>query len=226
MAIAMTRRFLAASVAALSIAAATPAIAAESTVPYAMDPFTDVKATSAGYEGIEYLRKNKVIRGYQDGTFKPDRLITRAEFAQMLTNPFLFRADWKSSCLKEKNIDGSDTVFFSDVSIDGWYAEAVCTAKVYELINGYPDGTYRPLRPINFVEAAKIATRVFSLNVVEDKGEFWYKPYINRLGELNAIPTSIKRLDQQITRGEMAEIVYRLKAQKTDKPSMTVNDLK
>lgn len=226
MAIAMTKRFLAASVAALSVASAVPAFAAEDTVPYAMEPFTDVKESSAGFEGIEYLRENKVIRGYLDGTFKPDRLITRAEFAQMLTNPFLFRADWRSSCLKEKLADGSETVFFSDVGIDGWYAEAVCTAKSYQLINGYPDGTYRPLRPINFVEAAKIATRVFALDVVEDKGEFWYKPYVNRLGELNAIPTSIKRLDQQITRGEMAEIVYRLKANRTDKTSMGVNDLK
>lgn len=224
MAHAISTRLLTAGIAAMTFTSV--AFAAEETVPYANNPFTDVATTHPNYQAIEFLRENKVIRGYLDGTYKPGRQITRAEFAQMLTNPYVFRADWKSSCIKEKIAPGAETVFFPDIPSDGWYAEAVCTAKSYQLIGGYPDGMYRPLRPINFVEAAKIATRVFSLDVVEDTGELWYLPYVKRLDELNAIPTSIKRLDQPITRGDMAEIVFRLKTDDRTKESMHLGDLK
>jgi hypothetical protein len=193
--------------------------------PFATVPFSDVPSTHANFEAIEYLRKNNVIRGYLDGTFKPERQITRSEFAQMLTNPFIFKASWKSGCVPEKINPAMDKVFFPDIARDSWYAEAVCTAYVYELIRGYPDGFFRPLRPINFVEAAKIATRVFSLDVAEEPGEQWYAPYVQRLDALNAIPMTIKRLDQQITRGEMAEIVFRLKTANDDKPSKTFEEL-
>ena len=219
------KRLLASSIATLTLLGTSAAFAAEGTVPYANEPFRDVKANHINFQAIEYLRTNKVIRGYLDGTYKPGRQITRAEFAQLLTNPFVFRAGWKTSCLDDKLKDGSETVFFPDVQRDSWYAEAVCTAKSYSLINGYPDGTYRPLRPINFVEGAKIATRVFAIDVIEDSGEKWYEPYVRRLDELKAIPTTIKRFDQPLTRGDMAEIVYRLKAKDTTKASTPLGNL-
>lgn len=194
-------------------------------IPFARKPFSDVSASSQFYAAIEYLRKNNVIRGYLDGTFKPDRVITRAEFTQMLTNPFLFRSDWKAGCINAKVPEAATTVFFKDVARDAWYAEAVCTAKVYELIGGYPDGNFKPLRPINFAEAAKISSLVFSLDVTEEAGPKWYEPYVRRLAELKAIPTTITALDKQITRAEMAEIVYRLKTNDTSKTSMTYDQL-
>jgi hypothetical protein len=53
----------------------------------------------------------------------------------------------------------------------------------------------------------------------QDTGEFWYRPYVQSLSDLHAIPVSIKYFNQTLTRGEMAEIVYRLKTDTTDKSS-------
>ena len=76
-----------------------------------------------------------------------------------------------------------------------------------------------------FVEAAKISTRVFALDVATETGD-WYRPYVERLDELNAIPTTVSRFAQELTRGEMAEIVYRLKTDDRTKTSMSYGDLK
>ncbi len=126
--------------------------------------------------------------------------------------------------MKENVSDTSTTVYFSDVSIDAWYALHVCFAKVKHLIDGYPNGTFQPAGYINFVEAAKIIDNVFALDIKnQETGELWYRPYVQRLSDLHAIPTSIKRFDQVMTRGEMAEIIFRLKADRQNKASTTLS---
>ena len=75
------------------------------------------------------------------------------------------------------------------------------------------------------MEAAKIITNVFSMNLEEyQEGEFWYRVYVTSLSEKRAIPTSIRSFDQAITRGEMAQIVYRLKVDSTQKASMKFDE--
>ncbi len=99
---------------------------------------------------------------------------------------------------------------------------------MYEIVNGYPDGTFRPTDPINFVEAAKVASKVLELHAqggAEGGNDpRWYTVYVLRLSERNSIPTSIKTFDQVLTRGEMAEMIYRLAAEKTNLPSNHFED--
>ena len=193
---------------------------------FSQSPFTDVPASSTYFEGIEYLRTHNVLKGYIDGTFKADTRINRAEFVMFVVNPLILDTNDMSSCLNESLLPAAQTVFFPDVARDSWYATQVCFAKTKHLIDGYPDGTYRPADSINFVEAAKIIANVFALDVQNQAtGEFWYRPYVQRLSDLHAIPTSIKRFDQTITRGEMAEITYRLKADREDKASTSIGDI-
>ena len=64
---------------------------------------------------------------------------------------------------------------------------------------------------INFVEAAKIITIAFDLTLIE--ADIWYEPYVEALENKGAVPESIQAFDQFITRGEMSEIIYRLRAE-------------
>jgi hypothetical protein len=194
---------------------------------FSQQPFTDVPEGSTYYEGIEYLRTQNVLKGYLDGTFKAENRVNRAEFVKFIVNPFILDTNNLSNCIPE-NVSGSSAIiFFPDVARDAWYAPEVCYSKVKKIIDGYPDGTYRPAESINFVEAAKILSNVFSLQIEKkDTGEFWYRPYVQRLSDLNAIPTSIKRFDQTLTRGEMAEMVFRLKADREDKASAKFSTIK
>ena len=154
----MTIRSLAA---AATLSMATSAFAQGTSPAFADKPFTDVPKGSAGYEGIEFLRNGNVLTGYEDGTFKPDNRLNRAEFAKLIANPFILRNARVTDCMNENVKPEDQTVFFSDVQRDAWYAPAVCTVKVSKIVNGYDDGTYKPNRTINVAEAMMQPARSF-----------------------------------------------------------------
>ena len=200
---------------------------ASAQTPFSQKPFSDVPKSHMHYEAIEYLRQNNVIRGYLDGTFKPDTRINRAEFLQLITNPFLLNTTRMGECIREE-FQGKEEVtyvFYTDVAKDEWYAAPVCLATVQKIINGYPDKTFRPANRITFVEASKIIARVFAFQIEEEEGDQWYVPYVDKLSDRQAIPTTIASLREEITRGEMAEMIYRLKANVTTKQSRTAKAL-
>lgn len=194
---------------------------------FAAEPFTDVPESNVHFEAIDYLRENSVLKGYTDGTFRPEARINRAEFVKLIANPFILDTERLNECLQQEVREGDDTIFFPDVRRDSWYAPEVCLAKVKNLISGYPDGTFKPGEYISFVEASKILISTFALQTETDEAnEKWYMPYVNKMSELRAIPTSVSRFDETITRGDMAEMLYRLKTQTTNRPSKTTSQLR
>lgn len=171
--------------------------------------FSDVPATHPNAEAIAYVRTQGIVRGYPDGTFKPDSVINRAEFVKIFVESIF--VDTGKMCKQ---------IPFSDVSGMEWYGQYIYTARCNGIIDGYSDGTFRPAATINFVEAAKILSRAFgTLDTTESQTSLWYEAYVQDLVQRSAIPLSIARFDQQITRGEMAEMIYRLKTGTVDKPS-------
>lgn len=216
---------LSAAITAISTLFAGTALAQPA--PFSQEPFTDVAKSHANFEAIEYLRTNNIVKGYTNGTFRPSRRITRAEFVALTTNRFFLSAR-ESDCIKTHlSAHESTRVFFTDVAMDAWYAQDVCEAKMHELIHGYADGTFKPLHNITFVEAAKIAARLLALDVAREKpaDDKWYVAYVQKLSALNAIPTTIRSLTQPVTRGEMAEILFRLKTNTTTKASARFENL-
>ena len=131
--------------------------------PFASKPFSDVPTTHPNYDAIEYLRKYNVLRGYLDGTFRPSTRINRAEIIRLITNPYILSGERVNDCINRTfGPNLPDTIYFPDVKRDAWYAEDVCIATLKHLVNGYPDGTFKPARNIIFVEAAKIILNTFS----------------------------------------------------------------
>ena len=90
--------------------------------------------------------ENSIVDGYDDGTFKPDAPINRAEALKII---FL-----ASKLEPFDDIDYSDR--FSDVRPGDWYEEYVSSALSYEFVEGYDDGTFRPGQSITRAEASKI----------------------------------------------------------------------
>ncbi len=218
------KKFVSLALVGVSLLTAGSALAEQ--FPFRDKPFPDIPVTHPSFMAIEYLREHNIIRGYVDGTYKPNRRISRAEYTVLLTNPFFLDGVKTEDCIEEHVGSSGSTVFYSDVALDAWYAPQVCIATVKELIDGFPDNTYGPNKYITFVEAAKIAANVFAIDIRQDEmAEFWYVAYVKRLSDLHAIPKSIKRFDQTITRVEAAEIIYRLKANDQTRPSATFADL-
>lgn len=193
--------------------------------------FNDVDSSSPYFNALKMLKEGNVISGYPDGTFKPGNTINRAELAKIIVGA-AFTPDDISGCMAFYVNQSSVKVdLFTDVSLDyndkagpPWYLDYVCVGKHNGFIKGYPDGSFKPAQDINFVEAAKIIVGGFGEIVMP--GDPWYKAYVDELAGKNAIPTTITTFSQKITRGEMAEIIYRMKANVTTLPSQKYADLK
>ena len=172
--------------------------------------FNDVPSTHPNYESINYVQAKGIVQGYADGTFKPDNPINRAELTKIIMATNL-EADTISSC-------PLGTIALSDVPVNAWFAPFVCSAKQNSVIQGYPDGTFKPAQNVTFVESAKIISLGFGENLAPDP-ELWYRPYVSYLSGEKAIPSSINDVAQNITRGEMAEMIYRLHAAVSSRPA-------
>lgn len=83
--------------------------------------------------------------GYPDNTIRPDREITRAEFASMVNRVFQY--------------DSMAIIDFSDVS-DEWFVNEIAKAVAAGYYSGYPDGTIRPNHPISRQEVAAVVARI------------------------------------------------------------------
>lgn len=173
--------------------------------------FSDVTGSHINIDAINYVEANGIVNGYPDGTFKPDDTINRAEFTKIVIESAFPNQASGSMC-------------FPDVN-DEWFAKYVCFAKNKNIIGGYPDGTFKPDQEVSFVEAAKIIVNTLEEQMTAEAGEAWYKPHANHLGSLSAIPTSVSSLEKKVTRGEIAEIIYRLMADVTNKDSLKLSDL-
>lgn len=104
------------------------------------------------YNGaINAMVKAGYMKGYSDGTFRPDEKITRAEFAQMLT-----------AVDKANRIN----VPFADVK-GHWALPAIEQAYANGRIKGYPDGSFRPNHWITRAESVTIVNRLFNRPVNE-----------------------------------------------------------
>lgn len=112
---------------------------------------------------------------------------------------------------------------FPDVSMDVWYGKFVCHAKMKGLLGGYPDGTFKPEQNVSFVEAAKILSNAFGFTTTKDA--IWYRPYVGALADRQAIPSTIIHFSENISRAELAEMLYRLREKITTKDSMSYASL-
>jgi len=181
----------------------------------ALAAFPDVPEESEYFDAVEYAKLNGIVNGYDDGTYRPNNTINRAEFVKILVESNFTVADVESCTV--------DSMAYSDVPSAAWYVPYVCVATKQGIIRGYEDGTFRAANTINFVEAAKII--VATENGGEITGDPWYQPYVVSLSERNAVPTAITTLGQDVTRGEMAEMMHRTLESITNKPSSTYNQL-
>lgn len=183
------------------------------------NPFDDVDESYAYCEAIEFFKEKGIISGYSDSTFKPNNTINRAEFVKIISS-FVYGNEAINECM----LTTEDWKTFSDITINDWYAKFVCAAKSFKLVNGYSDGTFKPQNNINFTETSKILSIAFELKLNGDK-EPWFKQYVDAVATKNAAPLSVDSFDQDMTRGEVTEMLYRLYKQDSSKASETYNSL-
>lgn len=110
------------------------------------ETFSDTKGHWAEKQ-ISVARKYGIFKGYNGNLFYPDKGITREEFA-VICDKVLFNAE---------TVDFSQKIY-SDVSADAniWSNNSIIVLSMNNILGGYPDGTFRPLKTISRAETARV----------------------------------------------------------------------
>jgi parallel beta-helix repeat protein len=130
------------------------------TVTSAALAFTDIPSSHWAYEDITLMREKNWIDGYEDGSFRPDGPITRAEAVTMV-----------SKTLKLSVTEGGFPSF-SDVSSNHWAFGAITKGHKLGIVSGYPDGSFQPDSDITRAEAAVILDHIFTYQADEKQAKF------------------------------------------------------
>ncbi|WP_148464775.1 S-layer homology domain-containing protein [Peptoniphilus harei] len=166
---------------------------------------------------VEEVKAIAYIKGYPDGTFKPQANVTRAEAAQMFAT--LLNGG--------TNFGTSQATKFSDAS-DDWYSKAINYVVGKGLISGYPNGTFKPNESITRAEFAQmisgyVKNEKASTSDFKDVKDHWAKDAIDKLygnKNVNGYPDGIFKPNAKITRAEAVTILNSVFNRNTNKSSL------
>lgn len=174
--------------------------------------FPDVPLTHQNADDIYDLMRQGVFTGHGDGTFKPEDGINRAELSKVLVVGGLF----KDPTIEEYNN------CFSDIGDTEWYVPYVCFLSEINVIDGYPDGTFRPEQKVNKAEAVKMILNTSGISDIlldldaEHMGLFddvpadeWFTPFVELAKSEDIISDSGNNFypGDYMTRGTVAEVL-------------------
>ncbi|WP_148130061.1 S-layer homology domain-containing protein, partial [Peptoniphilus sp. HMSC062D09] len=109
-------------------------------------PYSDVFEGDWYYPAVGFMTENNIIKGYEDGTFRPNAPITRAEFATIAS--------------KFDEILGGDVKGFYDVPASHWALKYINSAYERGWVTGYEDGSFRPDRFITRAEVVTVTNKM------------------------------------------------------------------
>ena len=170
------------------------------------------------------------IAGYPDGTFKTDRMITRAEITAMIVRVLRLDIDpetnqaYRSSEFNQRS--------YQDVSKDHWAHTYLEIAKEQGIIGGYSGGYFRPDASLSRAEMAvmfsnawdlfNIEQEAFSKHFIKDvRPDHWAFDAINKVYNANVVsgyPDGTFKPEQAISRAEVVVMINKLIDRKTFKP--------
>lgn len=172
--------------------------------------FTDIVGHWAGLD-INEMAEKGIVSGVTKTTFEPDREITRAEFAALITRALKLSA-------------ANDDAVFKDVAADSWYAGEVAAAAGAGLISGY-EGYFRPEENITREEMAVVIVKAYlyrgkapltgKLDRFTDKDSIsdWAKDYVDQavsVGLISGMTTDTFVPQENATRAQVASLIKRL----------------
>ncbi|MFS0783800.1 NlpC/P60 family protein [Bacillus sp. 1P06AnD] len=111
--------------------------------------FVDLASSSFAYAAVKDISKKGIIKGYDDGTFRPAESVTRGQAAAIINRVL-------------KNTPAS-IYSYKDVPTNNPFAKDIAAIKEMGVIKGFSDGTFRPYATMTRAEMATIVKNAFSL---------------------------------------------------------------
>lgn len=177
--------------------------------PLTSQLFNDLDESNSSYPAVSYLYKKGTVQGYPDGTFQPEKTVSRVESLK-----FIFAGLDQPVSTKLK-------VSYKDTQSGQWYSNYLATASSLGVVQGYSDGSFKPTQGVNRVEFLKMlfstvddveVDPVVSVAPYDDVDVLaWYAPYVAYAKEKNIFPLSGRDFNPSapMSRLEVAEVIYR-----------------
>ncbi|MFR8415201.1 MAG: S-layer homology domain-containing protein [Hominilimicola sp.] len=179
-----------------SVAALT--MVASSVAAFAVD-FPDVESTASYAQAVQELSALDVISGYDDGTFGPDKLVTRAEITKMIVDALAERSSAEAS---------TESTKFADVSADHWAKGYINQGVADGFIAGMSDTEFDPDANVTYVQAQKMLVSAIGYETFAQAQGGWptgYKTYAASLDITKGI-SGIKD-STELTRAQVAQMI-------------------
>ncbi|MDQ0890212.1 hypothetical protein QFZ81_005300 [Paenibacillus sp. V4I9] len=177
-------------------------------------PFSDIYGHWAR-ESIDKAAKLGFVSGYEDGTFHPQGLVTRAEFAAMLAKAL------------HLPINGNGQLAFADLEqIPDWARSSISAVTTADIVTGYEDHTFRANQMISRAEITTMIVRALGTNVNSasvstfadvDQIPDWAQAFVSTAAGLGIIQGKGDNLfvpNENATRAEAVTIILSMLAQK------------
>lgn len=181
------------------VISAVVALALSATTFVSAASFTDVAKTASYAEAIDVLSSLGIVNGYEDGTFKPEGEITRAEAATMIVGALNMTAD---------AVNAAGTSSFADVNEKAAWASGYINVGVAQgFINGMGDGTFAPQANVTYAQMCVMLT------IISGYGEYaangGYPTGYTNMAATTGINKGVAVADNTaLTRGQVAQMIY------------------
>ena len=179
-----------------SVAALT--MVASSVAAFAVD-FPDVESTASYAQAVQELSALDVISGYDDGTFGPDKLVTRAEITKMIVDALAERSSAEAS---------TESTKFADVSADHWAKGYINQGVADGFIAGMSDTEFDPDANVTYVQAQKMLVSAIGYETYAQAQGGWptgYKTYAASLDVTKGISGITD--STELTRAQVAQMI-------------------
>ncbi len=172
--------------------------------------FTDLNETDESWVAVNFLKDNDIVRGYPDGSFKPNNKVTRVEALKFIYEGL------------NKEVNSRVVLEFSDTDSKAWYARYISAAQKEGVVKGYSGNLFKPANSVTKAEFTKMLVEASGFNAKDYvpltalyndvSRKDWFYGYIALAKDKNLLDTSSNLFhpNDQISRAQVAQILYKV----------------
>ncbi len=162
--------------------------------------FSDVAGDASYNEAVEVMSSLGLLKGYEDGTFGPDKTITRAEFSAVIV---------RALGMEDAAAGASVNTVFPDVPASHWASGYVQVASQQKIVLGYEDGTFGPDDEVLYEQAVTMIERALKYDIKFAEDEDAYPTsYLAQANADNITAGAAGKIGDKATRAIVARLVY------------------
>lgn len=161
--------------------------------------YTDVTAGTKVAEAVGVLSNLGIFTGFEDGTFKPEDTVTRAQMAAIICRTLGYEDQAQSS---------AGSTIFNDVPASHWASGYVNVAQSLQIVNGYGDGNFGPEDQVTYEQAVKMIVVALGYELDAQSKGGWSTGYLAVASREGITKSANGTVGSAAARGTIAVLVY------------------